>query len=31
VRYSEYSLAKGQKLSGAFAILSDIFYGKISK
>ena len=31
VIYSEYSLAKGQKLTGAFAILADLFYGRISR
>lgn len=31
IRYTDYSLAKGQKISGVFAILSDILYGKISK
>ena len=31
VRYTEYSLTKGQRLTGVFAILADIFYGKISK
>ena len=29
--YTAYSTAKGQKTSGLFAILSDLFYGRISK
>jgi glycosyltransferase involved in cell wall biosynthesis len=28
IRYTEYSLAKGQKISGMFRILADIFYAR---
>lgn len=28
VRYTQYSLGKGQKLSGAFRVLADIFYAR---
>jgi polyprenyl-phospho-N-acetylgalactosaminyl synthase len=28
VRYTEYSLSKGQKISGMFRVLADIFYGR---
>lgn len=28
VRYTEYSLAKGQKISGMFRVLADIFYAR---
>jgi glycosyltransferase involved in cell wall biosynthesis len=28
VRYTEYSLRKGQKISGMFRVLSDIFYAR---
>ena len=28
VRYTEYSLAKGQKVSGLFKVLADIFYAR---
>jgi hypothetical protein len=28
VRYTEYSLRKGQKLSGMFRVLLDIFYAR---
>lgn len=31
IKYTEYSVAKGQRLSGAVAILSDLIIGKLYK
>jgi glycosyltransferase involved in cell wall biosynthesis len=31
IRYTEYSLAKGQKVSGLFKILLDIFYARLTR